>query len=500
MVGQKLAAISLFAPVNHVEYTVVMSPICRHCQASVLDTDKFCHSCGTRLALPGPAPQVVSPTPAVATEDIHPLPGLTAQPDLVKPRRHSKRRPWYRRKLILALAGLVALMLIGTAAGMVYVNHQFAAFNDISTPPPKVAGAVFDAAATAEVDTSSAQQVLALAKTGATGDFTLAGSDVGDKPAAGTVSKGIASITPSSMASQPAGAGEPVEALGTVPSGTSAGGAAAMPVANASNAPASFTLKSLQASNGGSLNILLMGVDARPGEAIDIGVRPDSLSVLHLDTATGSCRILGIPRDTRTELPGYGLTKINHALAVGGIPYEQLVVEQLLGITIDHYGLIDFSGIEDLVDAVGGVTVSNPKAFEIQGITFNEGEITLNGKEALAYARFRYDENGDFGRIRRQQQIIRAIMSRASGMDIARSAPKLLLALEGHTKTDLSPVALIGLANDYRSSCTSATLEVANLEGSVATYPDPLLNMDLSYVIVDQGEIDQKVKWLLGGK
>ncbi len=98
------------------------------------------------------------------------------------------------------------------------------------------------------------------------------------------------------------------------------------------------------------MTILLMGVDARPGEAIDIGVRPDALAVLRLDPATGSCRMLAIPRDSRVDLPGYGLTKINHALAVGGIPYQELVVQNFLGITIDKYALIDFGGITELVE------------------------------------------------------------------------------------------------------------------------------------------------------
>ncbi|MCO5220196.1 MAG: LCP family protein, partial [Thermomicrobiales bacterium] len=102
------------------------------------------------------------------------------------------------------------------------------------------------------------------------------------------------------------------------------------------------------------MTILIMGVDARPGQAIDIGVRPDALMVLRLDPESGTCRGLAIPRDSLVELPGYGETKINHALMLGGIPYEELVVELYLGIEIDHYALIDFTGFEDLVDAVGG--------------------------------------------------------------------------------------------------------------------------------------------------
>jgi anionic cell wall polymer biosynthesis LytR-Cps2A-Psr (LCP) family protein len=97
--------------------------------------------------------------------------------------------------------------------------------------------------------------------------------------------------------------------------------------------------------DAGGMTILLMGVDSRDGEAIDIGVRPDSLAVLHIDPENGSCRMLAVPRDSRAELPGYGYSKINHALAVAGIPYEMLVIEEYLGVELNHYALIDFAGL-----------------------------------------------------------------------------------------------------------------------------------------------------------
>nr|MBA2758439.1 LCP family protein [Chloroflexia bacterium] len=241
----------------------------------------------------------------------------------------------------------------------------------------------------------------------------------------------------------------------------------------------------------------LMGVDARPGEPIDVEVRPDTLAVLHLNGETGSCRMLSVPRDTRTELPGYGLSKVNHALAIGGIPYQALVTQNLLGVEIDHYGLIDFSGIEGLVDAVGGVTVDNGQAFTVGSTTFNAGPINLDGEEALVYARYRGGADGDFGRIDRQQQIVRALISQTSGMDVVTGAYRLLGAVEGHVKTDLAVTDMITLANSFRASCNEATLEVDTLDGIVATYPDPLLNMNLSYVVVDPAEIERKVTWLL---
>ena len=132
--------------------------------------------------------------------------------------------------------------------------------------------------------------------------------------------------------------------------------------------------------NDDSMNILVMGVDAQPGEPIDIGVRPDSLMVVHLNPKTRSCHLLAIPRDTRTELPGFGLTKINHALAVGGIPYEQLVVSQLLGISIDHYVLVDFTGFKQLVDALSGITLTVTEGFtDDNGVTFTPGSQDMNG-------------------------------------------------------------------------------------------------------------------------
>ncbi|MER3485219.1 MAG: hypothetical protein C4345_03810, partial [Chloroflexota bacterium] len=247
-----------------------------------------------------------------------------------------------------------------------------------------------------------------------------------------------------------------------------------------------------------AVTILLMGVDARPGVAFDIGVRPDSLMVLRLNPETGSCRILSIPRDTRTELPGYGLTKVNHALAVGGIPYQKQVVELLLGIPIDHYVLVDFAGFETLVDAVGGITIDVPEGFvAADGTVFVAGRQAMTGKQALAFARYRGGPDGDFGRIQRQQEVLRALIRRASGLNLVRSINDLLPAVRQHVRTDLSAAKIAGFALTYRDTCTADHLEVFRLEGYGATFDDPLLNLPLWYLVVDEAEIHRKVQMLL---
>lgn len=252
------------------------------------------------------------------------------------------------------------------------------------------------------------------------------------------------------------------------------------------------------AKNDDAITILVMGVDSRPGEAIDIGVRPDSLMVLRLDPSTGSCRTLAIPRDTRTELPGYGQSKINHALAVGGIPYEKQVVENLTGLKIDHYMLIDFSGFQTLVDAVGGIQIDVPDAFAIdQYIYFNAGPQTMDGKHALAYARWRGGADGDFGRIARQQLVLRALIRKGAGLDVVRSLNELLPAVQDNIRTDLGATDMARLGIDYRSTCTDQSVEMIRLEGYDAWFQDPLLNMQLEYIVVDEAEVANKVAMLV---
>lgn len=358
-------------------------------------------------------------------------------------RRRRRSRPWYARRLFLVPVLLVVLLSMGALAVGWRVNSSVSTIHQVSTPEPLVSGDRLGGDERVVIDTGPAQDAIRSVPRGGPNDG---------------VGNTIAGLT---------------------------GGAAVAAGLQEENPPR-------------TMNILLMGVDARPGEAIDVGVRPDALAVLHLDADTGSCRMLAIPRDSRIELPGYGLSKANHALAVGGIPYQQQVVERFLGIPIDHYGLIDFAGIERLVDMVGGVTIEVPESFSVGGTTFASGTQTLNGKRALLYARYRGGADGDFGRIGRQQQILRAVLRSASTSNPLALVPRMLPVLEDHTRTSFDPAEMIDIATHFRSTCNEQTLETRTLAGTVATFPDPLLNLDLSYVIVDDAEVRKQVAWLLG--
>jgi polyisoprenyl-teichoic acid--peptidoglycan teichoic acid transferase len=453
-----------------------MSAVCPNCQAALQHTDKFCPACGDRITLS-----------AWPDDDFIPLPGVTGRPDLRVHRKRRRRRPWYRRPLALTGAILALVLLVGSVGAVIFVQRQFDKINEISTPPPAVSGSVFDADDKDEIDTSPALRALELSETGMTGDLHSE-----NPPQQGP----IATASPAAPGATPAGDGS---------GGLQIAERDATPEAEPSPTPSTkLALKPVRDPEGGSRTILLMSVDAPEGEPIDSGLRPDQLAVLHFDGDSGVCRVLSIPTGMRTDLPGYGESRINHALAVGGIRYEILVVEQMLGLKIDHFGLIDWGSVDGLVDAMGGVTVDNPEAFEADGFTFDEGEIDLDGEQALIYSREQTDdelkqEDSDDVAETRRNQVLRGLIAQTSSMDVVRSATSLLNAVEGHIKSDLKPTQMIGLASDYRTDCTSETLETASLEGDIETYEDPLAKKDLTYTVVAQDEIDHRVEWLIEG-
>ena len=127
--------------------------------------------------------------------------------------------------------------------------------------------------------------------------------------------------------------------------------------------------------------------------------RADTLMLIR--AGGGTFRKLSIPRDSYAEIPGHETTKINAAFAFGGAALQIKTIEQFLGIKIDHVAIVDFTGFEELINAVGGVTVNLPHKLctEIAGgagggqggytLRLGKGENTLNGQQALVYSRTR---------------------------------------------------------------------------------------------------------------
>lgn len=173
----------------------------------------------------------------------------------------------------------------------------------------------------------------------------------------------------------------------------------------------------------GAMNLLLMGSDARAGETAEEssvpqaveGSRSDTMMLMHIPKDRQNAYVMSIMRDTWTEIPGQGMHKINAAMSFGGVPLVVETIEGMFDAPIDHVVIVDFEGFKGLTDALGGVTVDNPIAFQSEGAegeSFEEGPIKLNGESALKFVRERYAfADGDYQRVRNQQLFIKGVMT-----------------------------------------------------------------------------------------
>jgi LCP family protein required for cell wall assembly len=278
--------------------------------------------------------------------------------------------------------------------------------------------------------------------------------------------------------------------------------------------------------------ILVLGTDARPPDTKEPGAAPSqkcfdqqasgdaphgkcSVGEFRADTLMliraggGAFRKLSIPRDSYAEIPGQSPEKINAAFAFGGAAAEIKAVEDFLGIQIDHVAIVDFTGFEDLIDAVGGVKVNVPHKLcaDISGgagggqggvtLRLPKGESTLDGEKALAYARVREPSEcpgpgksafslgySDFNRAQAQQAVINGIKDRLTdplrlpynfvkGPIIGWDAPKAFVSDMGFlTMPQLVLSAAIGGSGPTDVLCAGANSGCSPGPGGSIEVPD----------------------------
>ncbi|OES44966.1 LCP family protein [Domibacillus iocasae] len=198
-------------------------------------------------------------------------------------------------------------------------------------------------------------------------------------------------------------------------------------------------------NNEDGFTVLLLGVDEREND----GGRSDTMILASV--RSDSVKMVSIPRDTRVEIAGKGTQdKINHAFAYGGIDMAAKTVENFLDVPVDYYVEMNMEGLQEMVDAVGGVDVDNPFAFSYQGDNFAEGSIHLNGAQALNYARMRYeDPQGDFGRQARQRQVIQGVIAKGSDPSMLLKYGDVLDAIGNNLNTNLSIGEIASIQKNY---------------------------------------------------
>jgi polyisoprenyl-teichoic acid--peptidoglycan teichoic acid transferase len=198
------------------------------------------------------------------------------------------------------------------------------------------------------------------------------------------------------------------------------------------------------------ISIMLLGVDERKG---DRG-RSDTIIIVSLDPKEDKMLMFSIPRDTRTEIIGKGFDdKINHAYAFGGTQMAMDTVENFLDTSIDYYVKVNMESFRDIVDAVGGVEVNNPRAFDYEGYSFPAGKQELDGKAALAYSRMRYeDPKGDLGRNDRQRQVITSIIDKGARVSSITKFDNILDILSENVKTNMTFQEMKDIQKNYKGA------------------------------------------------
>ncbi|MDE3090247.1 MAG: LCP family protein, partial [Chloroflexota bacterium] len=212
---------------------------------------------------------------------------------------------------------------------------------------------------------------------------------------------------------------------------------------------------------GERVNVLVLGIDRRPSEKCPC--RTDVMILATLDPKTSTGGLITIPRDLYVPIPQVGENRINTAnfygelnnYPGGGPALAKKTVEYNFGRRVHYYVLVDFGGFRRVVDTLGGIDINVPKAiddpeyptedFKTMHVHFNAGLQHMNGEQALEYARTRHTDN-DFGRSKRQVQVLMAIRDKALRLDLLPKLPSLVQSMWGTVETDLQPQEVIALA------------------------------------------------------
>ncbi|ORU01129.1 Cell envelope-associated transcriptional attenuator LytR-CpsA-Psr, subfamily M [Anaerovibrio sp. JC8] len=202
--------------------------------------------------------------------------------------------------------------------------------------------------------------------------------------------------------------------------------------------------------------VMIMGVDEREG---DVG-RSDTLMVATLDPKKKKAALLSIPRDTRVKINGHGFDKINAAYAYGGYELTMDTVEDLIGVHMEHYILINIKSFKKIIDAIGGVDINVEKRMYYEDVWDDDGGLLIDlqpglqhmdGDTAITYVRYR-DEEGDIGRIRRQQKFMQAVMDQITSPAIITRIPSIIKEVVNSVQTDLSMKQLIEFATSLKDA------------------------------------------------
>jgi len=206
-------------------------------------------------------------------------------------------------------------------------------------------------------------------------------------------------------------------------------------------------------------NIALLGVDSRDQS---LEGRSDSMIILSIDKTHNKLKLSSVMRDTYVNVEGHGMTKITHAYAYGGAALAIKTLNSNFDLNIKDYVAVNFEGLQSLIDSMGGIKVEI-KSYEIptmKTVGINSiGTYTLNGKQALAYARIRHQGNGDFERTDRQRTILTAVFEKIKSGGVTKF-PSIVSKMLPYTETSLSQGSILSLGTSIFTANISTVDQV----------------------------------------
>lgn len=232
--------------------------------------------------------------------------------------------------------------------------------------------------------------------------------------------------------------------------------------------------------------MVLLGCDDREGVE---GARSDTTILARVDPGNATVTLLSIPRDTAINYGDYGTVKFNAAYAYDGTSGTINAASALCGVKISHYAEVHFEDLVDLIDYMGGVEVDVPMDIDDAdaGGKLKAGKQTLNGQQAMIFARSRSYASGDFQRTTNQRLLIEAMVNKLMSMS-ATDMPGVIEKMAKCITTDYDVSSLIALAGKFKDA-DNMTVYSALMPSTTATGSD-----GTSYVVADTKKLTKMMK------
>ena len=244
-------------------------------------------------------------------------------------------------------------------------------------------------------------------------------------------------------------------------------------------------------------NILILGVDTNGPETDPFDkTRTDTMMLVSIDNSTKSVSVISIPRDSKVYITGHGIDKINAANAVGGVELTIKTVQEMFGIRVDHYIMVNYDGLKEIVKILGTIPVTVDKKLKYNDysgklfINLNPGKQELSADQVEQFVRFRHDAIGDIGRIERQRMLMKGVITKLQSPENISKIPEIISVANEYVRTDMNIFDMTRFAGIAKSLNIDDVI-VATLPGH------PSQNTVVSYWILEPDKVQSVIDRLI---